>query len=83
MLSLDREKDYDKITSYIKEKEFTFPVYTPASLLPNQLQVGMIPATFVINQEGVIVASEKGAANYDTPEFKAFLEKQTASAPAE
>jgi len=76
MLSIDRENDIEKIKSYIKDKEFTFPVYTPASLLPNQLQVGMIPSTFVINPEGRIVASEKGAANYDTPEFKAFLEKQ-------
>lgn len=76
LLSIDREKDFDKIKSYIKEKEFTFPVYTPAGFLPNQLQVGMIPSTFVINYEGRIVASEKGAANYDTPEFKEFLEKQ-------
>jgi thiol-disulfide isomerase/thioredoxin len=74
MLSVDRESDFDKIKNYIKDKEYTFPVYTPASLLPNQLQVGLIPSTFVINSEGLIVASEKGAANYDTPEFKAFLE---------
>ena len=75
MLSIDRESDIEKIRSYIKDKEYTFPVYTPASLLPNQLQVGMIPSTFVVDSAGRVVASEKGAANYDTPEFKAFLEK--------
>jgi thiol-disulfide isomerase/thioredoxin len=75
MLSIDRASDIEKIRSYIKDKEYTFPVYTPASLLPNQLQVGMIPSTFVVDSAGRIVASEKGAANYDTPEFKAFLEK--------
>ena len=75
MLSIDRQSDIEKIRSYIKDKEYTFPVYTPASLLPNQLQVGMIPSTFVVDSTGHIVASEKGAANYDTPEFKAFLEK--------
>jgi len=75
MLSIDRQSDIEKIRSYIKDKEYTFPVYTPASLLPNQLQVGMIPSTFVVDSTGRIVASEKGAANYDTPEFKAFLEK--------
>lgn len=77
MLSIDRQSDFEKIKSYIKDKEYTFPVYTPASLLPNQLQVGLIPSTFVIDPGGRIVASEKGAANYDTPEFKAFLEKLT------
>jgi thiol-disulfide isomerase/thioredoxin len=75
MLSIDREGDIEKIRKYISEKEYTFPVYVPASLLPNQLQVGMIPSTFVINSEGRIVSSEKGAANYDTPEFKEFLQK--------
>ena len=75
MLSIDQQRDLGKVKSYIKDKEFTFPVYTPASILPNQLQVGMIPTTFVIDPEGRIVASERGAANYDTPEFKALLEK--------
>ena len=77
MLTIDRQNDLDKVKSYIKDKEFTFPVYTPATLLPNQLQVSMIPSTFVVDAEGRIVSSEKGAANYDTPEFKAFLEKLT------
>jgi thiol-disulfide isomerase/thioredoxin len=75
MLSIDRESDIEKIKSYIKDKEYTFPVYTAASLLPNQLQVGMIPSTFVVDSAGRVVATEKGAANYDTPQFKAFLEK--------
>jgi len=75
MLSIDREGDLDKVKGYIKDKEYTFPVYMPASLLPNQLQVGMIPSTFVIGPDGRIAASETGAANYDTPEFKELLEK--------
>lgn len=75
LLSIDRAGDLDKVKGYVKDKEFTFPVYTPATSLPNQLQVGMIPSTFVIDSEGRIVTKETGAANYDTPEFKAFLEK--------
>jgi thiol-disulfide isomerase/thioredoxin len=77
MLSIDRAGDLEKVKSYIKDKEFTFPVYTPESLLPNQLQVGMIPTTFVVDPGGRIVTSERGAANYDTPEFKEMLEKLT------
>jgi hypothetical protein len=36
--------------------------------------VRTIPTTFVINGEGKIAAQETGAANYDTDEFKTFLE---------
>ena len=77
MLSVDPSKDLDKVKNFISDKEYTFPVYTPASTLPNQLQVKMIPSTFVISPDGKIVSNESGAANYDTPEFKAFIEKLT------
>jgi len=74
MLSVDRREDLDKVKRFISDKEYTFPVYTPAGNLPNQLQVRLIPSTFVINSDGKIVSNESGAANYDTPEFKEFLE---------
>jgi len=74
MLSVDRRDDFNKVKNFVKEKEYTFPVYIPASTLPNQLQVGVIPSTFVISPEGKVVSSETGAAKYDTPEFKAFIE---------
>lgn len=73
MLSVDRQADLDKVKNFINDKEYTFPVYTPAGALPNQLQVSVIPSTFVIGPDGKIVSSESGAANYDTPEFKEFL----------
>jgi hypothetical protein len=36
--------------------------------------VRVIPTTFVIDNEGKIVTKETGAANYDTDEFKSFLD---------
>ena len=74
MLSVDRREDFEKIKNFVNEKNYTFPVYTPSGSLPDQLQVGSIPTTFVINPEGKIVSKEIGAANYDTPGFKEFLE---------
>jgi thiol-disulfide isomerase/thioredoxin len=73
MLALDQNDPYRKVTSFIKEKGFTFPVYFPSGTLPSQLQVNTIPATFVVNREGKIVFKEQGAANYGTDEFKNFL----------
>ena len=74
MLSVDRPEDIDKIKSYVRDKEFTFPVFTPAGTLPNLLQVTSIPTTFVIAPDGKVASSESGASNYDTPEFRKFLE---------
>jgi thiol-disulfide isomerase/thioredoxin len=73
ILSVDRPQDHKKVKSYVAEKEFTFPVYTPADFLPTQLQVKSIPVTFVVSPDGRIVANEVGATNFDTPEFREFL----------
>jgi thiol-disulfide isomerase/thioredoxin len=76
MLSLDHDKNSkEKVESFVKEKEYTFPVYLPKGYLPEQLQVRVIPTTFVISPEGKIVSEETGAANYDTDDFREFLEK--------
>lgn len=75
MLAVDRAQDLKKVKDFVTDKAYTFPVYTPVGVLPSQLQVGSIPSTFIIDPEGKIVSKETGAANYDTPEFKAFLEK--------
>lgn len=75
MLAVDRPQDLKKVKDFVADKEYTFPVYTPSGNLPVQLQVGSIPSTFVISPDGKIVSKETGAANYDTPEFKAFLKK--------
>lgn len=74
MLSVDRQEDFEKVKNFVSDKNYTFPVYTPSGALPDQLQVRSIPTTFVINPEGKIVSHETGAANYDTPSFKDFLE---------
>ena len=75
MLAVDRSQDLKKVKDFVADKGYTFPVYTPSGNLPEQLQVGSIPSTFVIGPDGKIESKETGAANYDTPEFKAFLEK--------
>lgn len=74
MLAVDERKDFEKVVNFVKEKEYTFPVYTPHEFLPDQLMVRTIPTTFVIDANGKIATKETGAANYDTEEFKTFLE---------
>ena len=74
MLAVDDRKSFDKVVSFVKEKEYTFPVYVPHEFFPEQLMVRTIPTTFIVNPEGKIATKETGAANYDTEEFKKFLE---------
>lgn len=72
MLSVDN-KGADKVQKFIQKKGFTFPVYMPASQLPEEFSSDAIPTTFIISPEGKIVARQEGMAEYDTKEMREFL----------
>jgi thiol-disulfide isomerase/thioredoxin len=73
MLSLDEIRRMDKVKSYIKDKNFSFPIYMANGQLTNQLHVDVIPTTFVIDKSGNIVVKETGMRNYNTDKFKRYL----------
>ena len=73
MLSLDQEGQTGRIQQFIDAKEFTFPVYQPASPLPKILRVNTIPTTFIISPDGKVKRRQTGTANYDTEEMRLFL----------
>ena len=75
MLSLDEERHHQKITQFIRDKEYTFPVYQPASPLPQLLRVNTIPTTFIISPDGKVASQKTGMANYDTEEMREFLKQ--------
>jgi thiol-disulfide isomerase/thioredoxin len=73
MLSLDQAGYEPRIEQFISSKEFTFPVYLPASPLPKILRVNTIPTTFIISPDGKVKSKKTGMANYDTEEMRVFL----------
>lgn len=75
MLSVDKMDHTEKIKKFVVDNQYSFPVYQPDGYLPESLQVGSIPTTFVISAEGKIINKKVGTANYDTPKYKQFLEE--------
>ncbi|WP_224996191.1 TlpA disulfide reductase family protein [Cesiribacter sp. SM1] len=73
MLSVD-QGSMKKVKKFVDRKGFTFPVYMPASQLPEEFYTQAIPTTFIISPEGKIVARQEGMAEYDTKEVRDFLE---------
>ena len=78
MLSVDNDRDKDKIVRYIQNKSFTFPVYQPSGYLSEQLSVPTIPTTFVISKDGKIATKEVGTTNFNTPKFRKFIDELAA-----
>lgn len=75
ILSLDRDSDFNKVKKYIEKNSFTFSVFTPHGYLADQLQADVIPTTLVLNKAGQIVNRKTGATNFDTKQFKKYLEQ--------
>ncbi|WP_247236539.1 TlpA disulfide reductase family protein [Telluribacter sp. SYSU D00476] len=71
MLSLD--EDPAKAERYIRQAEFSFPVYVPASTIPPEFRSQAIPTTLILDPRGQLVHRIEGMANYDTDEFRQYL----------
>jgi hypothetical protein len=73
MMSLDQNPA--KARALLKRRGYTFPVYFPAGPLPAPFDSNSIPSTVILGPDGQVAARHDGMAEYDTPEFKAALEK--------
>lgn len=73
MLSIDKDAMFGKVKKLVKDQSFTFPVYMLSGPLPEQLNVPLIPTTFIVDRSGKIVYHFEGSTNYDTKKFKNLL----------
>ncbi len=55
-----------KIKKFINDKNYTFPVYSIKSKIPQKLYSKSIPTSLLINKNGGIVLHQKGAANWSS-----------------
>lgn len=72
MLSMDN--DFEKAISFKDRKDYDLPVYTQVGPMPQMYHSNALPTTFVIDAKGKLVLTHKGMADYDTKEFRNFLE---------
>jgi len=78
MLSLD--DDAAKARKFVQAQGYTFPVYLRTGDLPAPFDSNSIPSTVILGPDGQVATRHDGMAEYDTPEFKAALEKLAAGA---
>lgn len=75
MLSIDKDNALAKVESYVKENNYTIPIFMPSGYLADQLHVPSIPTTFVIDKDGKIAMKVVGTRNYDTDKMREYLRK--------
>lgn len=70
---LSRDEDFETAKAFNKRKGFDLPIYTQGSNLPEMYQSSTIPTTYIIDADGDLALTHEGMANYNTKEFKSFL----------
>lgn len=74
MLSVDQ--DFQKAIDYNKRKGYDFEVYKTTGGMPQMYNSQSIPTTYVIDSKGNLVLTHMGMGDYNTKDFKEFLEDQ-------
>jgi thiol-disulfide isomerase/thioredoxin len=73
LISLDENQN--KARALLKRKHYTMPVFFPVAELPAPFNSSSIPYTVILTPQGRVADRHSGMADYDTPEFRAALEK--------
>lgn len=67
---------FKDVTPFMEKNNYTFNVYRPAAnQYPEQFDVRTIPRTFLIAKDGAIVMDKAGAANWNSDNIRALLDK--------
>lgn len=72
LLALDDKFETSK--DYVRSARLDLPVYFAQGDLPQLFQVDGIPATFIFDENGILVQQIVGGRDYDTDEFRAMLQ---------
>jgi thiol-disulfide isomerase/thioredoxin len=74
MLSIDEDKDFNRVKKFVEKNGYTFPVFMPSGKLPEQLWVPSIPTTFIVDKAGNVVRKKTGMTNFNTGAYVKLLE---------
>jgi len=67
------KEEKETVQKFVEEKEFNFPVYLSKGKIPATIRSRSIPATIILDREGVIVFKHIGSAKWDDESCSGFL----------
>ncbi|MBN2236520.1 MAG: TlpA family protein disulfide reductase [Bacteroidales bacterium] len=71
-------EEYQLVQKFLQKNEFRFETYRYESKEPLLLQSKTIPATFIIDRKGNIIANEKGTSNWNSKRVRELLDQLVA-----
>lgn len=69
------ELDSDKVNSFLDKNNYNLPSFNSYNNQPKEFKVSTIPATFIIDKNGMIVIHEVGAVDWNSDKFRKLLDE--------
>jgi len=69
------QEDPQTVSKFLNEKGYTFPVYFQAYETPSQFVSRTIPTTFIIDRDGGIALTHKGASKWNARKIMKMLDE--------
>ena len=64
----------DKVEPFLKKNNYSLPIFYEKSRILQEFQTNSIPTTYLINKNGEIVVSEKGAKNWNSDATRKIID---------
>ena len=69
------ELESDKVNAFLEKNNYTLPSFNSYNNQPKEFNVSTIPATFILDKNGMIVIHEVGAVDWNSDEFRKLLDE--------
>ncbi len=74
-IMLSTDENFEKAKKYKNDNGYTFPIYRIGGSMSEELNSSSLPTTFIIGKKGNIELIHKGMAQYDSDQFRSYLER--------
>ncbi|BAV09426.1 Thiol-disulfide isomerase or thioredoxin [Filimonas lacunae] len=73
-IMVDVDGKYEQSNRFVKQNNYNFPLYVPASAIPSSFLGNAIPTTVVLNKKGKIAMRHEGGADYGSAKSEKFIQ---------
>jgi thiol-disulfide isomerase/thioredoxin len=80
-LIVDADAQLDKAKQFMDKHNYSLPLFSTHSNIPDDIYKGTLPTTVIINKKGEIVFKQEGAADYTNQKLVQFIANLSTTTP--
>ena len=74
-LAVDADGQPARSRAFLQKEGYSLPLAFPEGPMPDALYSGTLPTTIILDKAGNVIMRHEGAADFDSPDLKALIER--------